>query len=449
MNKLFSRLILRIKQQRWPDWLARKKADIVNLEPVIMASDSGPESASFVVMRQAMLDRELQVVGYAFAQSGNVSADDEAKRDLGLVRYVLGQEARQLVGTRQTFLSLTDDVLYDAILDEMGSAGMTLLFRFASQTAKMGAKIERLAALKQRGFLIGLMEIPSSLEMSEFAQIADIVFFPVSNILPPDLLQQVRQLKKTIPAIQLGAHGVDTLEEFDVCRRLGFRYFSGPFVTRRGDWSQNAGDTATLGLCDLLARMRKGAEITEIAEQIKLDPLLSFRILRLGNSPAMGVAREITSIKDAAMLLGREYLYRWLVMILCASGPTEPGHHLLLESALARGRFMELLAAEEWTPAQRESLFLTGMFSLLDVLLKMELKTLVERLKLPEEVRCAILDHKGPCAPLLKLAEACEKADEARIVEQCRELEIDNARLNQAQADAACWARAAAEGVAG
>jgi len=420
----------------------------VSLDPVFIASQDDPSIDRFVVMRQAVLNRDMVVVGYEFAQVASLSpAEHELDRDRALLRHVCGEDARKLVGERIAFVSIGPKLLFDPMIDYLALTKTVPLIRATPSHQINAIQIDRIAMLKQAGVAVGLADGREALENAALAGVLGAVFFSIDEILPPDLLRTSRQLSKQHPDLMLGIRGLETQEEFDVCHRLRFTFFHGPFIRRREKWSRNRASPVAWRICELLSLMRKDATLEDIAEQIKLDPMISYRILRVANSAAVGGTREITSIRDAAMIIGREPLYRWLVLLLCVSAPASPGQQAVLENALARGRLMELLAGPDSTVSARQVLFLTGMFSLLDVMLKVPMSVLLSQMALPPEVDNAISHRTGPCARALQLAEACEASDETLVRDLCAGFGIDLGAFNQMLAAAGAWARESAQGV--
>lgn len=422
--------------------LVSSAAPVVDPDPVFVETKDEPSVGRFAVMREAVLDRGMGVTGYAFSLADAASPTRyELERDKTLLQYVCGESARKLVGDRLSFVSIGQKMLAEPMVEFLALAKTTPVLRAASPAVGEDLPIERLLALKRAGVSVGVEDGRALMNSEALANAVSVAFFPVIGILPPDLLQMSRHLLGQYPELRLGIRGVETQEEFDACSRLGFSYFQGPFIRRREQWSQHQVSASALRICDLLARMRKGAELDEIAEEVRLDPMISFRILRLANSAAAAVTQPVTSIRDAMLINGRDALYRWFVMLLCSSTAESPTHQALVEIALARGRLMELLAPADANPASRQSLFLTGMLSLLDVMLKVPMPAILSQLTLPPEVSEAVANRSGPCAQLLQLAEACDQGDQPRIMALAGEINIDLDILNQATADAGAWAR--------
>jgi EAL and modified HD-GYP domain-containing signal transduction protein len=421
----------------------------VDPAPAFAVTEGAPLAERFVVIRQAVLNRDMAVIGYEFTQTGQpASAEQQLERDRALLRHATSDDARALVGERAAFVAMGHKLLFDREVEALAGSGVLPLLRPDAAEKINDLHVDRIAALRRIGVRTALACGRAALENEALAAFAGAAFFNVSEFLPPDLLRVSRQLSRSHPALKLGVCGVETQDEFDACSRMNFAYFHGPFIRRRGEWSQSRADPGALRICDLLARLRKGAELAEIAEQIRLDPMISYRILRVANSAAVGASRDITSIRDATLIIGREPLYRWLVLLLCITAPATPAQQVLLESALARGRLMELLAAPAAPPDLRQLLFLTGLFSLLDLMLRVPMQTLLAQMNLPPEVGAAIIGQTGPCALPLQLAEACERDDDPLAMELCVEMRLSLGRLNQLQTAAGAWARASAQGIA-
>ncbi len=185
--------------------------------------------------------------------------------------------------------------------------------------------------------------------------------------------------------------------------------------------------------------VRKEAEIPEIEDDLKADPVISYRLMRYVNSAAMGFPREIKSIRQVVTILGYHQLYRWLTMLL-VTADQRAGRSDAGVNAIIRGRFMELVGKVHFGKPQADDLFVVGVFSLLDVLFGDPMEKLLEPLNIAATMREALVRRDGPYMPLLLLAEAIEKADEARIDTLHRGLHINIETIHDTYRDALAWA---------
>ena len=99
------------------------------------------------------------------------------------------------------------------------------------------------------------------------------------------------------------------------------------------------------------------------------------------------------------MLLGRETLFKWLSMLLFTSRKDDGTAVSLLEKSLIRARLLERMGSYRGNKVEAEHLFLTGMFSMLDVLLGVPFPDVLDPLELASPVREAVVEHRGMFAP--------------------------------------------------
>jgi c-di-GMP phosphodiesterase len=113
----------------------------------------------------------------------------------------------------------------------------------------------------------------------------------------------------------------------------------------------------------LISLVNQEADVKELDKILKLDPALSFKLLRFINSPAFGLSKRIDSFQQAVMMLGYTKLMRWLSLLLSSSSK-DVNTFPLMYASIRRGLFLEVVA--EFLGESRDSLFITGAFSLLD-----------------------------------------------------------------------------------
>jgi c-di-GMP-related signal transduction protein len=196
------------------------------------------------------------------------------------------------------------------------------------------------------------------------------------------------------------------------------------------------GYASVLQLINLVGREADPGEIEQV---LKRDPTLSFKLLRYINSAGFGLGCEVTSFRHAVMILGLSNLFRWSTLLL-TSVKSSSAPPAVANMAITRGRFMELLAAEFLSQSDCDNAFVTGVFSLLDVMLGVPMEQALKTLVLPQDVADALLERSGMLAPFLDLVEACERADGDEIDTMARALQLSNDQLNRAHLHALAWA---------
>jgi EAL and modified HD-GYP domain-containing signal transduction protein len=163
-------------------------------------------------------------------------------------------------------------------------------------------------------------------------------------------------------------------------------------------------------LTNLMNLLVSDAELSAIANEIKGDVGLSYRLLNLMQGAKFASRYAALSVEQAVMALGRDELYRVLSIMLLRFGGTRKVSSALEEVALWRARFLELLAMErgEKTPGH---FFTMGLVSMLGSLFRQDLAVIAGDIAMADEARRALLQHDGPWSDYLRIAMEVESQD--------------------------------------
>jgi len=402
-----------------------------------------------VVCREAVLSKQQRVAGYSFMLRRTVNQRVRASSpvvqrlyDEVLLRNILSMDIQRLLGHRLAFIPILPSSLDHPLLEQLPREGTVLIIGATDQLiTDSEVKLARLNALKTLGYRIALQEIPDEPGILPFLELAEFIFIDVGASDIPAITAQIGRISKQVFDKQLVATNVQTLEEFHVCAKLPFFYFQGPFVTSREQWTAPRMDTGRIKILDLLNRIRREAEISELSAIFKQDPALSFKLLRYINSPGAGLLNKVNTIDQTLIILGRQKLYRWLTLLLFTSGGGEDLDWALMENALVRARLAELLSHNALPANERDELFVAGIFSLLDILLRLPMEKVLSQVSLPPLAEEALLHKRGKYAPYLELAIACEQFDQDLIESLSEQIGLDVAHVNAFHADALIWAQ--------
>ena len=133
-------------------------------------------------------------------------------------------------------------------------------------------------------------------------------------------------------------------------------------------------------------------DLTKAADIIGHDTALVISLLRMVNH--MAVNSEITSIRHAAAMLGQKELKRWIntavVNQLCSDKPNE-----LTRLSLLRAKFAENLAPAFELGGKASELFLTGLFSVLDIILDKPMEEALSLVKVSRDIEDALIRQSG------------------------------------------------------
>ncbi len=264
-----------------------------------------------------------------------------------------------------------------------------------------------------------------------FASIAKLDFLKSSK----DVLKETSsRLRAT--GVRMLAEKIEDHETLEYARSLGCELFQGFFFSKPEIMQSKSLQSSKLQLMQLMAEVAgHDFDIAKIERTISSDVAISYKLLRYINSAMFRTAREISSIRHAVTMLGRTE-FKKFISLLVAGEMADDKPLELTRLALVRGRFCELLAESREPGTDSSEYFLLGLLSLLDAMLDVEMSTVIDELPLQARIKEALLSMKGPCAPYLELAVACEMGDWDLI----EELENSDDEPTELYWDAVEWA---------
>ncbi|MDA8094072.1 MAG: HDOD domain-containing protein [Betaproteobacteria bacterium] len=395
-----------------------------------------------ILGRRPILDGEQRLVGYELALRTHAPPEDNPAlaqmHDDLLLRSLATLPLVRLAKGMRTWVGLSLASLDHPALRILPQEGITLVLRVLA--GEEGEAVSHIARLTAEGYAVALDDAP--FDPGVMAGCLHQLAFVRLDLGRSDALaldQRIRALGAR-SATPLVVQGVDTDDGFEACRNLSFQWFQGYYFAQRQPAKPARIDSERMRVIELLNKVASRAEIKELEAQIKRDAALSYKLMRYINSPGCGLAQKVHSIGHALVALGYGPLYRWLTLLLFTSGQLDMRAQALLRDATVRGRLMETLGLQRLPPPEADGLFITGIFSLLDVLLNMPMEQALARISLPEPVAEALLRRQGPYAPLLALAVACGSDDRERTEEYAAACRLDAETVNAAHVDAMIWA---------
>jgi len=398
----------------------------------------------FFLGRQPILDRSQQLMGFELLFRSPESLAAANIQDLrfasaSVILNVLSDFGFQdVLGRHKGFFNVTRDMLMSDAVELLPKERVVI--ELLETIIADEEVVRRCRALKSLGFTLALDDHLYSPSFHDIYQLVDIVKLDVLETSAEGLASLVTELRRW--PVTLLAEKVESAQQYELCSRLGFDLFQGYYFARPVVLKQNKVDVTKLAMLQLMEQVLAESELSEIEETFKLNPGLTFNLLRLVNSVAIGLRVRIKTLRHALMVLGREQLKRWITLSLYASNGAKVGQSPLLELAAMRGRLLEVLVLSRpeqggWEQAERA--FMAGILSLIDVLFEVSMEELVGKLNLVDDVRSALLERSGPLGSLLLLAEKLEQADFAGVNEHLESCGLTLEELLAAQLETIAW----------
>ena len=362
--------------------------------------------------RQPIIDARKNIFGYELLfRNGTAGATAAVRNNIEATASVMvnalnniGME--RLIGARRGFINADAELLGNDIIDLLPKK--TTIFEILETVQIDHYFVDLCRKMRQQGYSLALDDFVYD---QSFETIFDIVSFVKVDILMYDRSQLqalANQFKKH--SLKLIAEKVETKEDFNYCRTLGFDLYQGYFFAKPSLITGKAISPTQAVLLQLSRLLAKEEELSKIVALFKRNPDLNFKLLKFMNSAAFYTAQKITSIGQSITLLGYRNLEKWVTLLLFAGEQEDIKTNPLLERAAMRARIMELLALKATkSKSLADEAFMTGVFSLIGVLFQMPLESILDELNLSQEIHDALVAREGVPGNLLSVIECFER----------------------------------------
>lgn len=389
--------------------------------------------------RQPIMDLRGKVHGYellfragpedAFRGDGNLATRTMLDNTL-----LFGME--RLSGGLSAFVNCTQESLIEDLVRILPS-DMTVL-EILENLDPTPSLINACRKLKASGFRLALDDFVWKPDFEPLVELADYIKIDFRQTGPPERQSLFKRLRGV--SATLVAEKIETFEDYKHARQEGFTLFQGYYFCRPVLLSNPKIPANKLSQIKILQLLRSDAiDLGKLTQLVKQEASLTYRLLRLANSPICAIQHEVRSIHTALLMVG-ENAFRRLAMLaitseLSAGQPTE-----ILRMAFVRGRFCELAAAHCALDSTEQ--YLLGMLSLLPAMMRFPMEKLVPELPLREEI-CEALEGKvNPERILLRWIESYERGDWAACDEAVLAGDLSQQKLAMHYAESVTWAEA-------
>ncbi|WP_167390978.1 EAL and HDOD domain-containing protein [Vibrio hangzhouensis] len=269
-------------------------------------------------------------------------------------------------------------------------------------------------------------------------------FLPYTSIIKIDIRQySLSKAQKLIDRLKnqdiiFLAEKVETYEEFEIAKQVGFTQFQGYFFSRPQLIRRKQIKPSFLTVVQLCKEIANpNINYDELERLISQDVTLSYKLLTFVNASYL-IRAEIKSFKQALVYLGEERLRKFISLVAITSTQDDKPD-TLYSLSIQRARFCELLLADLNTNLDEGLGFLTGMFSLLDSLFDQPLEELVQKMPIDNLVKVALVTKQGTLGNILTLVKAYEAAEWVTVI-SCRDkLDLSDEKLAKYYDDAIKW----------
>ena len=392
------------------------------------------------VVRQPIMDSRSRVHGYELLfRAGPEAAfrgdGDLATRTMLDNTVIFGLE--KLTGGLPAFVNCTLESLTGDLVQVLPPSKTVLeILEDLEPTPELIAACRK---LKSAGFRLALDDFTWKPELAPLVELAD--YIKVDFILTGAAKRKTLLKKLHGLSVALIAEKVETQEEFKQAREEGFALFQGYYFCRPVLMENRKVPANRLSQIEILQLLRSDhVELLQLTQLVKRDASLTYRLLRLVNSPMCAVRQEISSIQSALLAVGEDAFRRIATLAITSElNGNQPAE--ILRMAFVRGRFCER-AAKLRGPEWKEQFFL-GLLSLLPAMLRVPMAELTPALPLRREILRALEGADSPERSLLTWLESYERGDWAACDEVVQAYGLDQDELMRCSVEAMLWAEGA------
>jgi c-di-GMP-related signal transduction protein len=380
---------------------------------------SGGIKMDIYVARQPIFDINDKAVAYELLYRSSTvnnyqhTNGDQATTDV-IVNSFLNIGIKELSNGKPCFINFTEKLLKLGVPSYFNPLSIVVEIL---ETVELNEEILNICKeLKAHGYTIALDDFFVSqwndltIQLLNYIDIIKIDFRSTSR---SDRQEMIRFIKDR--NIQFLAEKVETIEEYLQAKEDGFVYFQGFYFSKPVILNSYDIPSYYHSYFQILKEIESPEpDLEKIKDVIEKDISLSYKLLRLINNPVFRPRNEVSSIKQAIILLGLNEIKKW-IYVLAIRGVekwTDGGskEREIIELSLKRGKLGELIGKKVGREVLASKYFLLGMFSLMDSLLHHPMETLLEDLPLSNELKDALSGEQNDEYAMLQFLKDIEHA---------------------------------------
>lgn len=392
--------------------------------------------------RQAIYDKNGDVVAYEllFRDSKEnffPQNIDEEKATLKLISNCGMIGLSKLTNNKRAFVNFPKGVLLKDVVSLLSSESYVVeILENVEPTEEI---LTYLTELKKKNYILALDDVIDKDTCSKFGDLIDIykIDFIASN--KETRKGIIEEIKRINPKAELLAEKVEDDEDYEEAIKYGYSYFQGYYFSKPVIVTGEDIDIKKLNSFNIMTELLKPDFDIDVVENIiKSDVGISYKLIRFLNSSHFGFKREITSIRQAIMMIGKSELKKWLSLVAISEIQGRSNEQITVSSIL-NARFCEIIAMSI-VRDKASNAFLVGLFSNLDSLMNKDMKEIVDEMPtLVEEVKMALLGEDNILREILNLVNAYENMDMKQVDAICDKLKYDKKLLVEQYIEAVNW----------
>ncbi|CAG9610336.1 EAL and HDOD domain-containing protein [Pseudoneobacillus rhizosphaerae] len=314
------------------------------------------------------------------------------------------------------------------------------------ETVEIGTELLNICKeLKSKGYQIALDDFILNSNNKHFFSL--IKYIDIIKVDFRNTTEEMRSLIESVSlkyGIKLLAEKIETMEEFESAAGKGYVYFQGYFFSKPAIMSTRDVPEYLQNYFPIIQLLSNDdPDLNEITRLIEQDLSLSYKLLKLVNSPTFWGINKINSIKQAVVRLGMKELKKWIYLLSIRGNVSENSEWTreILNKSLTRAKMCESIAENKYKQKELSSYFLTGMFSLMDTLLGIDMDHILKLIPLEANICEALKGKSNQHKEILNLCISIEIGDWQDFDYLCERLKIEDSFALGLYNDAFKWSK--------
>ena len=351
-----------------------------------------------------ILGEDGNTFGYELSES-SINMSDSSATDLNDVdRAIEAIAPADLLNGYCYFIRYSNSLETKAVLDNLDRSKFVI--EIPAPAVLTQSILDRCSSLKAIGYSLALVGIDTKTIPHKLMEIVDYCRFSPKN----SVAMLNKQVIDAYPTKKFIAIGVNTHAQYAIAKRVGFHFFQGNYLNEPTMLKKEKDIDPIKANYYRLLRLTSSdgyVDFAQVSEIISSDVALSYKLLKILNSPAVGLRNRMSSIPMAVSYMGEEALKKWIAL-LAIRGVADDKPLEIVRLSLIRAQFGELLAPLMTPKLDSRHAFLVGMFSLLHIALEKTPKELLSEITVDYAVRDSLLGDGGPYSDMLRFFSSYE-----------------------------------------
>lgn len=386
------------------------------------------------IARQPIFNRSMKVYGYELLyrdskESKTFKNSHSAERATATVLgglFELG--INSISNNKISFVNFNYDFLLSDSIELINPEN--LIIEILEDTHVDNKLIKRLKDLKQKGYKIALDDFVESYEDFPLVPLADIIKYDIIATPLESIGCEVNRANRDRKILL--AEKVETKEEYDLAKNMGFHLFQGYFFDKPIIIGKsNDKKSIKFSYIKLITELNKPEpSYDRMAEIIRRDVNMSYRLLSLVKQNNPESKDALYTIKESLVYMGLRQIERWLNILMLQDLSTDKPVELT-RTSIIRSKFGESVAKESRLKSRSAEIYTMLLFSTLDAILDQPMEKALEDISITEDMRNALIYWKGDLSPMLNLIYAYERGEWIKVRLLCEDLNIQENQVTE------------------